>query len=182
MDQNAFSKLTLEERRGVMRLAELRVRAGESPPSVRAALGIPASTFTLAAAKGFWRQKDLKRQKEGLDPLPLADFARPQSKGVADTSSGDSQATPPTCDSRDLASLLEAAEANGAQALKYFQSGHTAKAEEKLKEAERLARLHRRLLAHVPPDPSPDELERRRVAAMTKTELIAEIKRRAGLS
>ncbi|MEO1405562.1 MAG: hypothetical protein AAFV54_03615, partial [Pseudomonadota bacterium] len=122
---------------------------------------------------------------EGLEPLPLAHFARPGCGKPAPVDrladANDDDAGEDRSDPQKLSELLERAEATGLQALTYFRSGHTKKAEDKLKEAERLARLHRRLLAHVPPEPTAAELQRRRVAAMTKPELIAEIKRRAGL-
>ncbi|MEO0882231.1 MAG: hypothetical protein AAFY34_05820 [Pseudomonadota bacterium] len=181
MDETAFSKLTMEERKGVMRLAELRVRGGEAPISVRCSIGIPEATFMRAAARGLWRQKDLQREVEGLDPLPLAYYARPNCGRTHGSAEVGEEADPADTGLQDLANLLDAAESCGAQALKYFHSGHRAKAEEKLKEAERLARLHRRLSVHMPPQPTPAELEQQRIDAMSNEELIEEIKRRAGL-
>ncbi|MEM7662357.1 MAG: hypothetical protein AAF292_08895 [Pseudomonadota bacterium] len=74
-----------------------------------------------------------------------------------------------------------------AEALVYLALGHVAEgnakgADEALKAAGRLLRIKRHLgeAAEVR-EPTPGEIERARIAAMTKPELIAEIKRRAGM-
>jgi len=188
MDQAPETIEKQRARRTLAEEAERRVRAGEQAIKVMRDLNIPSATFNRWAARGFWRQIDLQREQDGLPRLPLAYYARRDCgitagsrKALAKSRLGvvaDHKEMDAPADAgvpTELAGLLSTAEALGVQALEYFQSGHTSLAEEKLKGAERLARLHRRLLPHAPPEPTAHQ----QMKKMTREDMIAEIRRQA---
>ncbi|MEM9667468.1 MAG: hypothetical protein AAF950_00960 [Pseudomonadota bacterium] len=202
MDQIDHEIPRTQSGRSLPEEAERRIRSGETFKQVSLGLLVPLSTLHRWAALGGWRRKDQMREEEGLPPLPSPAYARrnyrkhPPARqgnpagleqgGTSETTQAGNQdvSVLPDADKAlldDLAALQTTAEHHGLQALKYFQSGHRAKAEAQLKEVDRLTRLHRRLMAHVPSEPTEAELDRLRIEAMTDEELIAEIKRRAGV-
>lgn len=178
--------------------AERRARSGEPLSHIARALDISNATINRWAARGRFRQIDRRRQARGLAPLPVPRWARPDYSAERRKETGrefgpkadqdaaaphtpDAAASPlsPAPDLKTEARLL------ALEALALVRAGQLKNADDKLRAADRLLRIDKRLhgtTPPAPPEPSKSEAARARVLAMSDTELEAEIMRLAGVS
>ncbi|MEL7454293.1 MAG: hypothetical protein AAGJ50_13075 [Pseudomonadota bacterium] len=173
----------LVNRKALQVEAERRARAGERQVDISRELQIPRSTLAIWAAMGGWRGKDLKREREGLPPLPRPYYARMDRDVTAGSKKRPTKPDPPAEVAplpapRDLKG--EAARL-GVEARAAFEAGDLEGAEAKLKQAARLTRLHRALQTFAPAVSPLVAAARARVLAMDEAELMDEIRRLAGL-
>ena len=169
----------LMSRKGLQAEAQRRVRAGEPLVHVGQALQIPRSTLTKWAAKGGWRLKDLRREAEGLPPLPRPAYVQRECRSISVRGPCSMAEAPPP--PRTLADLKAEIKREGEAAHAAFQAQDLKTAEGHLKTARRLQRLEAGLTAFAPKELTPAEQARNRVYAMSEAELKAEIRRLAGL-
>ncbi|MEL7130554.1 MAG: hypothetical protein AAGK23_13510 [Pseudomonadota bacterium] len=169
--------------------AERRARGGEALTAIAAGLQVSPSTIGRWAARGHFRQTDLQRERDGLPPLPVAAWAlAPSARKQTEAKAGETDPqSPPKCERPPSTDLAGEAAALAREALALVRAGRIKSADDKLRAADRLLRIQKRL------GPAENKIAatgysekvqaaRDRIFNMSKEDLVAEIKRIAGVT